>query len=440
MRLGIGKLFSFNMLWYVYMAILLNLFVSFLFFRTPFDFYIGYLAFIFLLPLFLFKFGVPREIGLIFGVLLLVGVVQSVIGNNEFPEFVQVFVGAFASYLLFYHLVFNTGTSLQSLFELYLKGAFLCAIVGLFQLASYMVGFVPGYDFAWMMSGWAMTPGGLFGIRIKTFFGEPTYHAMFLSGAMFVAIHDFIYQASRYFFSRTTALVMIAGVFVSFSGTIMGALVVSVLIIGLNRGFLRYFLFGFPVAAIILFQIVQSNEEFQGRYEGTLNIFLDAPQEAFDVLKYHGSSVILYNNFFIAKENFKRNPLFGGGLGSHPTAFKKYTLTSDVGIKGFDLNTKDANSMFNRLMSETGLFGLGLMGYLIFHFFVRRKEEDTEQLWIITGACLVVIFSNLLRQGHYFLNGFPFYVWIYYRAHLERKEQEMSQGLGSGTSSMTKAN
>ncbi len=204
----------------------------------------------------------------------------------------------------------------------------------------------------------------------------------------------------------------------------------SIALIGLNYGFIRYALFGFPVAALILIQLVQSSDEFRRRYEGTVNIFIDSPTEAFNVFQYHGSSVILYNNFYIAKENFKRNFLFGTGLGSHPVAVEKYSLTKDVQTKGFTLNTKDANSMFNRLLSETGLFGLLLFSYVLIKFFVpKRRESVDDYFWLISSACLVIIFVNLLRQGHYFLNGFPFYMWLYIRSYHERslKENDLSE-------------
>ena len=37
----------------------------------------------------------------------------------------------------------------------------------------------------------------------------------------------------------------------------------------------------------------------------------------------HGSSAILYNHAVITWENFRRNPFFGTGLGSHPEAHEE---------------------------------------------------------------------------------------------------------------------
>lgn len=407
---------------YMQAALLLNLFCMYFFFRDPFDFYIGYVFVFGLLPFMIIRYGVPKHIGIIFSVILLTGIAQIILGNNDLASLLKVYVGTVISYLFFYYVVFEMKFDHHDLFKLYLKGGFFCACVAIFQVVSYFVGFTPGYNLSWIHRTFTVFAGGPYGIRAGTFFGEPTYFAMFLSGAMFVAIHDLIYSSNAYFFNRFTASVLIVGVYASFSGTLVGTMVISIILIGLNYGFVRYVLIGFPIAAVLVFYIVTSSEEFSSRYQGTLDIFLEAPTENLQVFDYHGSSVILYNNFHIAKENFKRNALFGTGLGSHSVAVEKYSLTKHVKVRGFTLNTKDANSMFNRLMSETGLFGLGLMVFLIVRGFVRRKSDgEDDHLWLICCACLVVIFANLLRQGHYFLNGFPFYIWMYYRNYLEHK-------------------
>lgn len=410
-----------EMPWYIQMTLYLNLFTMYFLFRSPFDFYIGYIFALLLFPMLLFTYGLPRNLAIIFSVLLLSAMAEVMLGNNTYGSFFKVYIGTTVFYIFFYHIVMRMGYNIHALFRLYLKGSFICALIALFQVFSYLVGFRFGYDLTWIHKTFSTVSGGLFGIRVSAFFGEPTYLAMFTSGAVFVAIHDFIYQSKAYYFTRWKAGLLILGIYSSFSGTLIGSMVLSVVLIGMNYGFIRYVLFGFPVAAIAIFYIVTSTEDFERRYSGTLNIFIDAPTEAFNVFDYHGSSVILYNNFFIAKENFKEHPLFGTGMGSHSIATDKYSLTKNVKTKGFTLNTTDANSMFNRLMSETGLFGMGLFLYILFKFYTRRKDEDDDGLWIISAACLVVIFVNLLRQGHYFLNGFPFYVWMYYRVYLERQ-------------------
>ena len=70
--------------------------------------------------------------------------------------------------------------------------------------------------------------------------------------------------------------------------------------------------------------------------------------------------------------------------------------------------------MFLRLISETGIFGVGIFIFLIFRGYVRRDLNNETYHWIVSNSILVMILLNLFRQGHYFLNGFPFFVILYY--------------------------
>jgi O-antigen ligase len=112
----------------------------------------------------------------------------------------------------------------------------------------------------------------------------------------------------------------------------------------------------------------------------------------------------------------KEHPLFGSGLGSHQVAYKKFTYTNDgkIRLKGFEFNVADANSLFLRLMSETGLIGVIFIIFLVARSFVGYTGDEEDTSWMISGALLVIILLYLLRQGNYFLNGFPVFLWMYY--------------------------
>jgi hypothetical protein len=74
----------------------------------------------------------------------------------------------------------------------------------------------------------------------------------------------------------------------------------------------------------------------------------------------------------------------------------------------------DANSLFLRLMSETGLIGVIFIILLVAKSFVGYMGDEEDTSWIISGALLVLILLYLLRQGNYFLNGFPVFLLMYY--------------------------
>ena len=70
--------------------------------------------------------------------------------------------------------------------------------------------------------------------------------------------------------------------------------------------------------------------------------------------------------------------------------------------------------MLLRLISETGTFGVSIFIFIIFRGYVRRDPDNETYHWLVSNSILIMILLNLFRQGHYFLNGFPFFVLLYY--------------------------
>ena len=80
-------------------------------------------------------------------------------------------------------------------------------------------------------------------------------------------------------------------------------------------------------------------------------------------------------------------------------------------------------------MSETGLMGILFISILVLKCFVGN-DGTNDTYWIISGALLTIILLYLLRQGNYFLNGFPFFVWLYFynkSNYLEKKLLESKE-------------
>jgi hypothetical protein len=119
----------------------------------------------------------------------------------------------------------------------------------------------------------------------------------------------------------------------------------------------------------------------------------------------------------VAIESVKEYPLFGTGLGSFEAAYEKHSLTKDLEVMAYDFefNVTDGNSLFVRMMVELGGVGILLIIILMVKGFIYlRKEDEFIEYKIISQAILILILLNLLRQGNYFLNGFPLFILIYY--------------------------
>lgn len=399
----------------IYISIFIN---SIVFFKEPFEFYIGYIIYLFLLPGFINRFGFNRSLFFIFFILLVTGIFNVLAGNNTFALFFKVYLGLYMSYIFYNYVVQELNYNVEQLFKWYLKGAYLASLVGAIQFVSFQVGFTPGYDYGWLLNKWAVITGGNFGIRINSIFAEPTYFAAVLSSAFFVALFNLI-RKDDYFLTKFQSIIIVGTYFLSFSGLGQMGIFLTFLFLAVSFGLVRYIIILIPLA-IILFNVLYNNVgEFKSRYDSTVGLFSG---EKFVLGKTHGSSYILYNNFVVATENFKTNFVFGTGIGSHPIAFEKYSIAKGIKQRGFAFNSADANSMLLRLISETGLFGVSIFLYIIFKFYVARNENDDSNYWLISNALLIMILLNLFRQGHYFLNGFPFFVILYYYNSVAHKK------------------
>lgn len=397
--------------WFIVISIFLSIFInSYRFFTTPFEAYFSYVIFMMFFPVFFVKFGIPRASVLLFLPLFISGVTYTAIGLNTPGQFYKVFIGFFAS-VLFYHYVLELFQfNLKQLFKYYMVAAFIISILGLIQLASFWVGFKPGYDFRfWGLNKWNLVRGGL-GLRINSIFSEPAYFAASIGPAFFVSVYNWTVEKPL-FITRRWSLIIIVAYVVTFSSVGIIGIFLTILLLLLNFGFFRYAIVFVPLSVVVFNYSYSEVDEFRDRYDGTIEIFSTGNYSSYEI---NGSSFVLYNNYHVALENFKRNPIFGTGLGSHPTAFDKYSLTNLEGAVEIDFNKMDANSMFLRLMSETGLYGLFIMLFLLFRCWVPKQRTSETDLWVMSNATSVIIILTLLRQGHYFLNGFPFFLWLYY--------------------------
>ncbi len=403
---------------FIYISIFVN---SIVLIKEPAEFYIGYLIFILLLPVFINRYGVPGNLSVVFGLLFVSGLLNIFLGYNTYAFFFKVFFGVLFSYLFYYYVVLESKYNIEKLFQLYLKGCYIVCLIGWCQLISFKLHFKPGYDFGWILNKWGVYDRGDFGICINSIFGEPTYFGATVSAGMFVALYSLVGR-KPYYLTRFQSAVIIGAYLLSYSGLAYAAFFLAIIFLFINFGLIRYVLVFVPVLIVSFYFMYKNVTDFRERYDSTISIFSTGK---YQIGQTHGSSIILYNNYRVAMENFSRNWLLGTGLGSHSIAFDKYSLMKNEKISGFNQNGADASSMLLRLISETGILGTGFMLFLTFRCFVIRSKIANVQIpdhyWLISGSIIVIILVNLFRQGNYFLNGFPFFIWIYYYNYIAYK-------------------
>ncbi len=400
--------------------IYLSVFVSSItFFQTPFEGYFHYLIFLFLFPRFIGQFGFPNKTATLLVLPLFIGVLEVFMGNNTFELFLKIFLGVLLSASFYNYVIEYYELDAEKMFRIYLKGVVVVCYIGIFQLVSYIAHFSPGYNYSWIFNKWGIVQGG-FGIRVNSIFSEASQFAIVISPACFVAIHNLIPGTKSFGLNRFQSLLVLASTLLSTSSTgYIGLFIILILFI-LNYGQIIYFILGIVVAIVAGNLLYNNVPEFKSRVDSSLGLWI---HQEYSLENINSSSFVLYNNYHIAEENFLSNPIGGTGLGSHPIAFDKYSLTNDSRFLDIHFNKADGNSMLIRLISETGIIGLVFFFVFLRRNFVRRNQFDNDNPdWIISNAILVLIMLYLLRQGNYFLNGFPFFMWLYY-ANRKQKEQ-----------------
>ena len=389
---------------------------SFVFFRTPFEFYLHYIVFIIYLPIFFLKFKLPKNITVLLFIILLISSINVLFNNLDWFSMIKVWGGAFLSFYFYYFVYLYFSKDIVKLFSYYIKFCTFLLIVGLVQLISYNLNFKIGYDYSYSLgfNKWGLVEsGGIFGIKINSLLAEPAQLAIVTIPAFFVAINNLIFK-ENYFIKNKLFNYIIIFVYISItSSTGYIGVLICLLILAIKRKFYNI-IFGLLGSIIIVIILYQNVNEFRVRLDAAFEIS-NSFEDDISRAVANTSTFTLYDNYIVTKNNFLNNPFFGSGIGSHEIAFNKFSLTK----KFFDLNifannSKDANSLFLRVVSETGLAGLIFVFYIIFSG-IKSTNNLNQLEFIISISLLILILLSLLRQGNYFLNGLPLiFIMFYY--------------------------
>jgi O-antigen ligase len=161
-------------------------------------------------------------------------------------------------------------------------------------------------------------------------------------------------------------------------------------------------------------------QEFNIKYTETLNAFTATKFSKKEASSLNSSSFAIFSNYMVAKASFSDNPLTGTGLGTHEKNYlAKFGnfFDKDFLIRYGAFNANDANSLFLRLMSETGLLGLSLFFIFLFKNFLWLRGYDNRELrayTVMNQGIFIWFVVRLVRTGNYFGNGFFLFFFIYY--------------------------
>lgn len=427
----------------------ISIFVTGALIKTPFDFYLYYFFFFGAYPYLLFNYGLSKRMLAILVGFLLIGFYFVMTGDNKAFPLIKVWGGIFLSYSFYYMYLKHMKFQVFKIMELYMHGAYVCGIVAYIQQFFFKLHFRYGYNFNLFLPGykWGVLNDteGVAGLgRAASLISEPSSYAMVAAPAVFVVFCSLIYKDLKLpYLNGWQKFTIVAGYLLSLSSTAFIGLGIMALLILINTASFRQVLLASILFVGVGYLVLNYNEAFSRKFSTLksltsvdINKIIDKSTGLINQ-EYYNSSIILYANFDVALKNFKKHPLFGTGIGSHPVAFKKYSFFRFLREEyQNNVNDQDANSLFNRLMSETGIAGLGLFLYMILKFYIhKRNSKGDDRYWVFNNAFLIIVILFFIRQGNYFFTGFPLFVWMYYINWKNLKNEEKVKVIEQNTPS-----
>jgi len=384
---------------------------------TPFfDVYYYYFIVIALFPILFIKYKLlPKGILVFFSFFLIIGLYHVSKGNNTLDQLTKVWGSTFVMYLFYFFIIKYFKYDLSRIFGVYVQGAFWVSCLGILQIIAHIYGVRWAYDYSWIgldgVRSYYGIKDGIAGLYpIHSIYGEPAHFGCGIAPAAFVALYN-LFSNNRIFINRLQSLIILVAMIFTTATSAYFALFCSIIIIIFNSSSFITFLITLCTTPILFYYLYNFNSKFQNRIDGVLDLFQDESSLSVAIMATSGSVRILFNNTYIAFKNASEHFLFGSGLGSHATAYFKYSLIP-YWHEDYGLNYNDANSLFNRLLSETGVIGLLILFIFLFKYSISKKQNI--ELWLINKGSLIIVLTYLVRQGHYFTYAFPLFVLFYY--------------------------
>jgi hypothetical protein len=394
---------------------------AFIFFRTPFEFYLLYVPVLFLLPYFIVRYSLSRTFIAIMILLGLSGLYGLSVGTNTTAEFLKTYISIFFVYAFYYYAFAYNQFTIDKLFILYTRFSYVVALIGIFQLVSFWLNFVPGFDFHWFLNKWTLVTSSGY-LRVNSIISEPSQLAFVLTPVLFISMYNLM-NKQPFFFSKAKSYLFIIISVLTFSTHAYITLILSIAFILLRRISIIKTLTILTCLYIAFSYIYANFPLVRTRVDDSFLIVnkYDKIHDPNFIRTLNSSSFTLLNNFVVAVESFKKNLFIGGGLGSHPVSFDKYSLTREFKLQYRDFNKADANSLLLRLISETGILGVAIFLIILIRF--RYNDATNMYRWIISNSILVMMIAGLLREGHYYHSGVPFFLFAYIFNYKQGKKE-----------------
>ncbi len=380
----------------------------------PFDFYYYYVVILIGLSVFVFHYkgSLTKPIVLFFVILSVPSIANIFLNYNRLLFLVKQLTGIIVVTLFYYYLLRYNNFNYQKLLKYYVRVAYVISLIGICQTVSYCIGFKYGYDFSYFIPRWGADhlPSGF--VRLHSILDEPAQYTLAMMPALFIGLYNLM-NKRNYIISTHKSLVLVVSIVFTFSVTAyLGAIIAGMIVaFGKRKKFMAFVVN--VVIVLSLYSIYYSLPYLQMRIIDFYNIVTDE-----NVYMINQSSFNLYNNIVVAINSLKENPLFGSGLGSHPIMFAKHSLTEGPNISSGRynvLNEVESASLLLRVSVELGLIGILLIFTFIYRHYIPFKQNIMmTEYSIVSNSIFCMFIFKLIKSGHYFNKGLPFFILIYY--------------------------
>lgn len=346
------------------------------------------------------------------------------LGHTELFFFFKTYMASVAYFFAFYIIV-RDACSVTELFRVYLWYATAVAVVGLLQTGCWQLGVAACYDFSGVFPYSATVPGGLLGIRASSVLPEPSHVAFSLGPAMAASILQIAMPKNKVLTPAQQVILLSFGIF-SQSTTLYVLLALSLVLA----------LFFARQSVVVLFMcmaiglggmIVSINpphfvKPSIWKIEKTFELFSQGPSKT----ELNTTTYTLYYNGKLALDHALETWGFGGGVGSHRVYFDRNVEASSLPNKV--VNKTSAGNLVFRLISELGVFGVGLIIYVL-GVGSWRMLKSVDEDRIVLAALVVGVVAFCIRNGSFGHYGLAFYLMgILYG----RRERQSSPLRGRG--------
>ena len=381
-------------------------------FRVGFDFKFFYILVLvnYLLMFINYKVKFSKWINVILFLIFIIGFFTIFLFGNQLGRVFSQLIGIaiVANYFYaFFKLKLDTPINI---FKLYCRYSYIVSFIGILFVFLYQFHVdVIGLMVKYLPFGYPGTTGTF---RLQSIMLEPAHFAGVVLPAYFYCLNN-IKKRKKQFFVIFIALVL------SFSSVAYFGMLVCFLILKSHNPLKKILLvaFGAAFASIVYFY----SEGVKLRVDDSFRTLMSNGRDLEDV---NLSTYALFSNTYVAKRVFLDSPIIGHGIGSHPISHKRYVKQIDSGevferLDLVDINSEDANSLFLRVISELGLFGL----VSVFFFICKYYKNDGTY---VSQSILLYFFYKLLREGHYFSPEMYFFVMLYLFVNYKYRSRHLS--------------